>query len=138
MKNENLNLAFLKLEKALITLEKAKLMPFDEDRSEKDTSIKRFEYTFELFWKTLKKILESEGFIDLNSPKAILSQAFMSHLIINEDIWLDMLADRNLSSHTYNEDLADAIFSRIRFKYTDFLRTSFDNLRAKCTQNEHV
>lgn len=60
-------------------------------------------------WKLLKNILESKG-VKVQYPKNILQEAFQGHLINHEQIWLKMLEDRNMTSHTYNEELADQIF----------------------------
>lgn len=50
----------------------------------RDSIIKKFEYTFELTWKTIKVYLENEGYIDISSPKRTLKQAFEIGLISNE------------------------------------------------------
>lgn len=85
----------------------------------RDGLIKRYEFTFELSWKTLKAIFEEEGLLGLNSPKLVLKEAYSSGLIDNEAIWLDMLKDRNLTSHMYNEEVAIKISDNIRDIYVD-------------------
>ncbi len=52
--------------------------------------------------------------VELNYPKEIIKEAFASHLIDNEEIWIKMLKDRQMTSHTYDEKLADEIYIRIR------------------------
>ncbi|MCK5583897.1 MAG: nucleotidyltransferase substrate binding protein, partial [Elusimicrobiales bacterium] len=67
-----------------------------------DGTLQRFEFTFETSWKAMKKFLLVEGF-DCVSPRDCLKKAFQSGYIKNEKIWLDMIKDRNLSSHIYDE-----------------------------------
>ena len=79
---------------------------------QRDAAIQRFEFTFELAWKALKDLYYEKG-IDLNSPKDVFRHAFASSDIQDEKIWLEMLKDRNLTSHTYNEPLACEVFSHL-------------------------
>lgn len=108
-----IQLKFEKFHKALNTLEKIYLQPASEDRINIDATIQRFELTFELAWKYLKEYFYEKGII-LHYPKEILKEAFTSHIIDNESLWLQMLNDRNMTSHTYDEKIADEIFTRIK------------------------
>lgn len=81
-----------------------------------DASIQRFEFSIELSWKTLKACLAQEG-ITANTPKECLQQAFAAHWFDDEKAWLSMLKDRNLTSHTYKEDLALEIYRRLPNHY---------------------
>lgn len=83
------------------------------DDLQRDGLIKRFEFTFELAWKTLKDLFHDEGLIGMNSPKTILREAFSSGLINDQDLWLLMLDDRNSTTHIYEESLAMDICERI-------------------------
>ncbi|MDP4160762.1 MAG: HI0074 family nucleotidyltransferase substrate-binding subunit, partial [Bacillota bacterium] len=65
----------------------------------RDGVIKRFEFTFELAWKTLKAVFEDEGLIGLNSPKSVLREAFAAELIKDDELWLAMLNDRNSTAY---------------------------------------
>ncbi|HZK44059.1 MAG TPA: HI0074 family nucleotidyltransferase substrate-binding subunit, partial [Syntrophomonadaceae bacterium] len=56
---------------------------------------------------------ENMGIADKNSPRAVLREAFAQKIIANETIWLLMLKDRNMTSHAYNEELAEEIAKRI-------------------------
>lgn len=76
----------------------------DLSNLEKEGFIQRFEYTFELAWKTLKDYLIENGF-DLNSPKEVIRQAFQSEVIVEGEVWMEALKKRNLTSHTYNADV---------------------------------
>lgn len=100
----------------------------DEDNDLlRDGLIQRFEFTFELAWKTLKFLFEDEGLMGLNSPKAVLREAFSAGLIEGEDLWITMLRDRNSTSHIYNENISKEICNKIIEKYAFEL----DKLREK-------
>jgi nucleotidyltransferase substrate binding protein (TIGR01987 family) len=88
--------------------------------------IQAFEFTFEVFWKTFQKIGQSEG-VAIASPKSALSFALQSGLIENETVWLNLLNDRNMTSHTYHEMLAQEIFERIKEAYA----LEFENVYKK-------
>ena len=81
-----------------------------------DACIQRFEFCIELTWKTLKKSLSIEG-IEANTPRECIQQAYSIHWINDESAWLSMLKDRNLTSHTYKEDLALEIYHRLPLHY---------------------
>ena len=81
-----------------------------------DACIQRFEFCIELTWKTLKRCLTIEG-IEANTPRECIQQAYSIHWINDESAWLSMLKDRNLTSHTYKEDLALEIYHRLPLHY---------------------
>lgn len=108
-----INIKLGKFRKALIALESIYLKPMTEDRVYIDATIQRFEFTFELAWKFLKEYFNQMG-ISLNFPKEVIQQAFTTGIINNENLWIYMLADRNMTSHTYDENLANEIYERIK------------------------
>jgi nucleotidyltransferase substrate binding protein, HI0074 family len=67
-----------------------------------DIAVKRFEFTFEMAWKTCKRALDYYGF-DCKSPRECLREAFSQGILTDENTWLDMLEQRNLSAHVYDE-----------------------------------
>jgi nucleotidyltransferase substrate binding protein (TIGR01987 family) len=92
----------------------------DEDISNPllyDGVIQRFEFTYELAWKLMKAYLEYEGIAEVNSPRGAFKEAYKAGLIFEGDIWIDMIGDRNLAAHTYNEEMAKAIYNRIKDQY---------------------
>lgn len=91
--------------------------------SVRDGAIQRFEFCTELAWKTTREYLIDQAFINLNSPKAVMKQAFAIGLVFDEKIWLQILNDRNATSHIYKEELADEIFSRITNLYYEEFKT---------------
>ncbi len=84
---------------------------------EKDGVIQRFEFTFELAWKTLKDYLEDQGFADVSSPKKAIQKAFSNDLIKDGDLWVTMQEDRNRMSHLYDQSVSKIIFANIKEKY---------------------
>ena len=79
--------------------------------------IQRFEFTAELAWKSCREILLDEGFVNIDSPKAVMRQALASGLIADGDGWFSLLQARNITSHMYSEDQAAAIYQSIRQTY---------------------
>ena len=81
----------------------------------RDAAIQRFEYTFEAVWKTAKLYLKEMEGVDAGTPKGVV-RACMRAGIFDENqarAALEMVDDRNLTSHTYDEGLAQMIFSRL-------------------------
>jgi len=87
-----------------------------KDELGKDGVIQRFEFTFELLWKALKLYLEHQGII-VKTPRDSFVEAFRVDLIGDEKIFLDMLEDRNNTSHIYDEETSEKIFNRIKNNY---------------------
>src|ERR1035441_7310461 len=79
--------------------------------------IKSFEYTYELAWNTIKDFYESQGESWLQGSRDAIQLAFKRGLIIHGDTWMQMLKDRNRTSHTYNEKTADEIAENILIYY---------------------
>lgn len=96
--------------KAVSQLEKAVGKPKDEFL--RDSVIRRFEFTHELAWKMLKLRLEAED-IFVKTPRETLQAALQAGLIEDGNAWSDLQKMRNLTSHTYNEQLADDVYAYI-------------------------
>ncbi|HZW65096.1 MAG TPA: nucleotidyltransferase substrate binding protein [Hanamia sp.] len=107
--------------KALFQLESA-LQQKQFSVLEKDGVIKRFEFTFELAWKTLQDKLYDEGYLTTKGPKPVIKQAFKNGMITDGQAWMDMLTDRNNSTHLYEESAAVSIFDRIQITYFKLLQ----------------
>ena len=89
----------------------------------RDATIQRFEFTFEVVWKTLKLYLERQGH-ECGGPRPTLKKAFAENLIPDPqeaDVWLQMLEDRNLTSQACDEALARQIHGRIVHEYAPLL-----------------
>ena len=80
--------------------------------------IQAFEFTFEQCWKAMQKKAGIEG-LNLASPKKSIEWAMTTGWISTkkEDAWLEMMNDRNLTSHTYRDQTARAVTTRILNTY---------------------
>ncbi len=96
--------------KALITFQD--ILSEDENAIVRDAAIKRFEYNFELAWKAVKRFAKLEN-IDVNSPRSAFKAALLCGWIADSDIWLDMIDDRNLTTHTHKEVTAEEVYARL-------------------------
>ena len=83
----------------------------------RDGVIQRFEFCTELTWKTIREYLLDQGYTDINSPKSVMRQAFADGVIDNEQAWIDLLNDRNATSHIYDETTAAKIYQHIEKNY---------------------
>lgn len=84
-----------------------------------DGTIQRFEFCFELSWKTLKIYLEEDGIL-CNSPKSCLKEAYTAQIIFDEAGWLELLEARNLTVHVYDQKMAEKIYSSIKKRHSLF------------------
>ena len=83
-----------------------------------DGIIQRYEFTFELSWKVMKLYLEDQGVLDeALAPRSTIKVAFKNKVIDNGDIWIEMMLDRNRTSHVYDENTAIEIVSKIKDAY---------------------
>ncbi|MBI5556356.1 MAG: nucleotidyltransferase substrate binding protein [Deltaproteobacteria bacterium] len=79
--------------------------------------IQGFEFTHELAWNVLKDYLEYEGIQGLIGSRSTVREAFKRGLVADGEAWMDMIAKRNLSSHTYNLDVTIQLVAAIRDTY---------------------
>ncbi len=93
-----------------------------------DGVIQRFEFSYELAWRLIKAYLEYQGFTDVGSPRKAFRQAFQEGLIEDGQAWMDMLQDRNLSSHTYDEQQALSIYKRIKEMHNTVMYQLYERL----------
>lgn len=106
---------FANYKRALRKLSEAVEMDYEEmSELEVEGLIQRFEYTYELAWRTLWNLLIERGHIYLkekeyNKPAPVIEQALKDEYITNEKGWKKMRDSRNLTSHTYDEETADEI-----------------------------
>lgn len=124
--------SIINLEKALNRLQEA-LQIDKPNQLMIDGTIQRFEFVIELFWKTLRRILEEQGNIT-STPKDTLKNAYRIGWLKNEEPWLQMIQDRNETSHIYDQKKAAEIYSNIK-KYYPLLEETFALLKVKATKN---
>ncbi|MCG7334329.1 nucleotidyltransferase substrate binding protein [Sporosarcina sp. ACRSM] len=126
--NRKLRQSFENLKKALNRLEEA----LNEDQGNSlivDGTIQRFEFTIEIYWKMLKRLLLSEG-IEAKTPRETLKEAYQVGWLQNEQAWLQMLKDRNETSHAYDEEMARKILQNI-IQYYPEMKSTFHKLERK-------
>ncbi len=100
-------------------------------RLEKQGLIQAFEFTYELAWNTLKDYLSFQGIPDLIGSRDTTREAFAHKLVADGDGWMMMLADRNRTSHTYNEATAEDIVQHIHTRYVDLFLALAETLRER-------
>lgn len=101
--------------KALLQLEKA--VELSEERNLSDLEelelIQAFEYTHELAWNVIKDYFAHQGNPEITGSRDATREAFRQGLIPNGEAWMEMIKSRNQSSHTYNQEIAEDISSKI-------------------------
>jgi len=88
--------------------------------------VQYFEIVSELGWKTLRDILLNEGLGDLNTPRIVLKEALVTGYISDGDAWMQVIQDRNKTSHIYNENIAQSVLNHIDTDYEKL----FNDLKA--------
>lgn len=120
---ENLHKAYLKLKQFL--------------EQDNNTELSRagivhaYEFTFELFWKFLQKYLDNLGILEEHGPSAVIRTAYQNEYLDDGQEYMDMLRDRKLITHTYREEMAEEIYTRIKNIHIHTLEkfiTKLDNM----------
>lgn len=108
------------LKKKLLDLEQAlnawdEALNMEKTKIVRDASIQRFEFSFELVWKCLKEYLYEKEGVEVSTPKTVFRETKLPLGLTEEEIelCLNMVQDRNLSTHTYDETLADKIYTAL-------------------------
>ena len=90
----------------------------DENNITIDGTLHRYEFTFELAWKTLKDYLEYLGISsNTGSPREVIKESFVHNIIQNGEIWIKMMLARNSLSHLYDEESSRQIYDNIKNEY---------------------
>lgn len=100
---------------------------------EKQGLIQPFEFTHELAWKVMKDFFYHQGNSDIYGSRDATRAAFKVGLITNEEVWMEMIASRNQTTHTYDEETAGRISEGILKKYVDLFNSfskKLEELRA--------
>ena len=97
----------------------------------RDGVIQRFEFTFDLAWKSLKEYMQDQGATaPLQFPKQVLREAYAAELIDDEGVWLDMLNARNQTSHIYDDATAQEIYSQIEGEFVSLFDKLIEQLKC--------
>ena len=126
-----LNLKLKEFKKVLTTLKKA----LNQRKNDliRDSVIKRFEYSFELCWKTVKIFLNEKFGMDIFSPKESFRELRKNKLISDKqtELLLEMTDDRNKIIHVYDEDFSDELYKKIKENYFDLMQKIYGILENK-------
>lgn len=125
---QNYEKAFKRLSRAVEVVKSAP----DDDLLQSGL-VQTYEYTFELAWKTLKDYLTLEGF-EVRSPRETIRQAFQSGYIMNGEDWLQALADRNLITHIYDDEIIIRVLSDIFERYFFLLQDFYISFKEKADE----
>lgn len=95
--------------------------------------IYKFYIQFEFGWKVLKELLRYEGANQAatGSPREIIKTAYAYFDFIEENIWLEMLRDRNDTTHIYNEEAAQKLVEKILHRYIAVFVTLEQHIRER-------
>ena len=108
------------LKQANIQLKKASDLPGDNEYY-RDATIQRFEFTFELVWKLLQVVAKDQGKQEFG-PKNAFRFAATIGLIDDPEPWFAYHHQRNLTSHIYNQQMAESVYSEIKLFYQEVER----------------
>jgi len=119
---------FQNYKKALVTMKNAAELASSRELTdlEKQGVIQGFEFTFELAWNVMKDYLEEKGITGIIGSKDTVRHAFNKGLIEDGQIWMDMIESRNISSHSYDEEIAEKLRQKIIEIFYDQM-TAFTN-----------
>jgi len=125
--------------KALSQLDSAIRLMRERDLSdlEKQGLIQAFEMTYELAWKTLKDYLQWQGIKEITGSRDTIREAFSNGLVKDGDAWMNMMIDRNKTTHTYNEKTAKEIITNINQNYRDRFFELKNKLDGLVMKEEH-
>ena len=121
---------FRNFDKSLELLESA-LKIEQPDVVQKAGIVQFFEMCCELSWKVMKDYLEDQGFTEIGTPRNAIKKSFEIGLIEDGHAWMDLLVDRNLSVHTYDEEKANSLDLLIHTKYIHLFEKLRNTLSTK-------
>ncbi len=123
--DKTLTLKLAEFKKALESL--GEVLAKEKTAIIRDSVIKRFEYCFELGWKSAKIMLATKFGVDVFSPKEVFRAGNQNQLISDEDAekLLSMTDDRNDIIHTYKEALAEGLYTTIKDRYYVLIQTLY-------------
>lgn len=123
---------FENYKKALKQLNAAVILSEEKELSqlEKQGLIQAFEYTHELAWKVMQDFFKYQGNSEIHGSRDATREAFKTGLLEDGDQWMVMIKNRNLTSHTYNEETSEEIYLNI----TQHFSPLFDSFKTKMQQ----
>ena len=126
---QNFKAAFVQLKKGTALARQRQLSELEQQGL-----IQAFEFTHELAWKVLKDYLEEQGYVGIIGSKGASREAFENGLIEDGETWMEMIKARNLTTHTYDCEVAEAIAKDVLTRFEPAfvaLERKFDELVEK-------
>ena len=125
-----LMLKFETLKKMLKKLEAALEKDAHLDELYLDGTIQRFEFVYELSWKLMKSYLEYQG-TEVVNPRETFREGFKDGIISDATEWINLMINRNKTSHTYKEETAWDIYDKIKSEYIVLFKNFEKEMREK-------
>lgn len=121
---KNFQKVVARLEDAVAPIDFEEIEEISEVYSELEIEglIQRFEYTYELAWKTLQDLLKDKGYVGITGPKSVIAQSLKDGYITNQGTWEELQKARNIVSHTYDAPTATEIAEDIVHSYFPILK----------------
>lgn len=104
---DKIKLQIAQLNQAVSTLAEAAVL--EPTQINKDATIQRFEYCFELVWKLMQSIARIKG-TEVYNPRDSIRTAAQNNLIDNAETWFEFLKSRNTTVHIYSQKVADQVY----------------------------
>lgn len=101
---------------------------------ERDSLIKRFEFTYEMAWKLMMSYEKENGVTSILGSKDVVRHAYNMTLIENGEAWMDMIDTRNQTSHLYDEQMAADVTDEIIHNYYPLLVGLQTKMKLLCTE----
>lgn len=116
---------FNNFKKALSQLEEAVTLANTKELSnlEKQGFIQAFEFTHELSWNVMKDYFEYQGESSIHGSRDATRLAFQREVLEDGHIWMEMIKSRNQTSHTYNEETANDIYTKVKSEYYEAFKS---------------
>lgn len=128
---ERFSRKFIYFQRAFLNLKEVKILQINNkhfSNLEKEGIIQRFEILIELSWKVIKEFLFENDLIVVKSPKETILKAFEIDIIQDKNLWITSLNFRNISRHTYDENLLDESINFILDKFYNIVEQLYNYL----------
>lgn len=80
----------------------------------RDAIIQRFEFTFELAWKSMRQCLKARYEKDINNPRDVIEESYKNKMIDDFGAWKVLLRTRNFTTHLYDENESENAYKTIK------------------------
>jgi len=129
---------FDNLTRALILLREAVQLQAEQELSdlEQEGLVQRFEYCWELAWKTMKDYLEHHGVVLVAvTPRHVIKEAIAMRLITQGESWMNALDAHNKLSHIYSQNVFSDVTKDIEATYLGLFEALYETLLDAINQD---